>query len=53
MEGDEIECFDPESAGLQVHGCSPAMILKLKRFYQDRTGDVDLERLEEFTRGLK
>lgn len=53
IEEEDFEMFDPIVAGILILGLSVGQISRLKLYYQDRTGDMDFERLEEFTKGLK
>lgn len=52
MKNEIIEVFDAEAAGVLIEGLSAGQIKKLKEFYVNRTGDVDCERIEHFTKGL-
>ena len=49
MEGNEVEMFDPEVAGIYINGLTVGQIKKLKAYYQSMTGDMDLLQLEKRT----
>ena len=45
--------FDPEAAGVEIYGLNVGQIKKLMLFYQERTADMDFEKLDFYTKGLK
>lgn len=46
---DEIELIDPDVMGITVDGLTARQINRLKVYYQNMTGDMDLESLEKRT----
>lgn len=45
---EEFEVIDAEAMGITVEYLTPAQIRKLKEWYQNMTGDMDLERIDFF-----
>lgn len=52
MEGDELELFDPDTAGFLIEGLTAMQIRQLKAFYQHKTDDVDLANLDAITKRM-
>lgn len=52
MEQDEIDLFDPDTAGFQIYGLTSRQIFQLKEFYKKTTGDLDIQCLEIHCKGL-
>ena len=43
---------DLELEGVMIEGLSVGQVKKLRTYYQKMTGDMDLESLDAFTKGL-
>lgn len=50
---DDFEFFDPEILKIAIYGLSIAQLRKIIEFYEMRTGDVDCEHVEEFTKSWR
>ena len=44
----EFDLYDLDALGVTVDGMTPAQIRKLKAFYQNRTHDMDLKRIDYY-----
>lgn len=49
---DDIEIFDPDTAGFLIEGLTATQIRQLKAFYFSQTKDVDLINLEAITKRM-
>lgn len=52
VEGNEIEMFDPDTAGFLIEGLTAMQIRQLKAFYQHKTEDMDLVNLDAITKRM-
>lgn len=47
-----FEVYDPDAMGIYLFGLSTSQLRRIVDFYKARTGDIDCERIEFFTKGM-